>query len=95
MEALEKAQPKDLEASEIDVRLGATWLDPSIVQQFMMETFSAAPTASAITTDQVRYSPFTSEWRIGNKSAIGGDIMATETYGTHRANAYTRFWRIP
>ena len=89
VEALEKAQPKDLEASEIDVRLGATWLDPSIVQQFMMETFQPPYRIRYNNAIIVRYSPYTSEWRISNKSATGyGDIMATETYGTRRANAY-------
>ena len=89
VDALTKAQPKDLEASEIDVRLGATWLDPSIVQQFMMETFQPPYRIRYNNSIIVRYSPYTSEWRIRNKSATGyGDIMATETYGTRRANAY-------
>ena len=89
VDALTKAQPKDLEASEIDVRLGATWLDSSIVQQFMMETFQPPYRIRYNNAITVRYSPYTSEWRIGNKSATGfGDIMATETYGTRRANAY-------
>ena len=89
VDALTKAQPKDLEASEIDVRLGATWLDPSIVQQFMMETFQPPYRIRYNNSITVRYSPYTSEWRISNKSATGfGDIMATETYGTRRANAY-------
>ena len=89
VEALKKAQPKDLDASEIDVRLGATWLDPSIVQQFMMETFQPPYRIRYNNAITVRYSPYTSEWRISNKSATGfGDIMATETYGTRRANAY-------
>ena len=89
VEALTKAQPKDLEASEIDIRLGATWLNPAIVQQFMMETFQPPYRIRYNNLIQVRYSPFTSEWRIGNKSAAGMyDIMSTETYGTHRANAY-------
>ena len=89
VEALTKAQPKDLEASEIDIRLGATWLNLAIVQQFMMETFQPPYRIRYNNLIQVRYSPFTSEWRIGNKSAAGMyDIMSTETYGTHRANAY-------
>ena len=89
VEALTKAQPKDLEASEIDIRLGATWLNPAIVQQFMMETFQPPYRIRYNNLIQVRYSPFTSEWHIGNKSAAGMyDIMSTETYGTHRANAY-------
>ena len=89
VDALTKAQPKDLEASEIDLRLGATWLDPSIVQQFMMETFQPPYRIRYNNAITVRYSPYTSEWRISNKSATGfGDIMATETYGTRRANAY-------
>ena len=89
VDALTKAQPKDLEASEIDVRLGATWLAPSIVQQFMMETFQPPYRIRYNNAITIRYSPYTSEWRISNKSATGfGDIMATETYGTRRANAY-------
>ena len=89
VDALTKAQPKDLEASEIDVRLGATWLASSIVQQFMMETFQPPYRIRYNNAITVRYSPYTSEWRISNKSATGfGDIMATETYGTRRANAY-------
>ena len=89
VDALTKAQPKDLEASEIDVRLGATWLAPFIVQQFMMETFQPPYRIRYNNAITVRYSPYTSEWRISNKSATGfGDIMATETYGTRRANAY-------
>ena len=89
VEALTKAQPKNLEASEIDIRLGATWLNPAIVQQFMMETFQPPYRIRYNNLIQVRYSPFTSEWRIGNKSAAGMyDIMSTETYGTHRATAY-------
>ena len=89
VDALTKAQPKDLEASEIDVRLGATWLAPSIVQQFMMETFQPPYRIRYNNAITVRYFPYTSEWRISNKSATGfGDIMATETYGTRRANAY-------
>ena len=89
VDALTKAQPKDLEASEIDVRLGATWLAPSIVQQFMMETFQPPYRIRYNNAITVRYSPYTSEWRISNKSATGfGDIMATETYGTRRTNAY-------
>ena len=89
VDALTKAQPRELEASEIDVRLGATWLAPSIVQQFMMETFQPPYHIRYNNAITVRYSPYTSEWRISNKSATGfGDIMATETYGTRRANAY-------
>ena len=85
--ALEKAQPRELEASEIDVRLGATWLDPSIIQKFMEETFRIPYyQRDAIC---VRYSPYTAEWRIEGKSVMGsGDIMSTETYGTSSANAY-------
>ena len=89
VDALTKAQPKDLEASEIDVRLGATWLDPTIVQQFMMETFQPPYRIRYNNAITVHYSPYTSEWRISGKSATGyGDIMATETYGTRSINAY-------
>ena len=85
--ALEKAQPKELEASEIDVRLGATWITPEIIQKFMQETFQVP---YYLRRDvNVRFSPYTAEWRVQGKSALGhGDIMSTETYGTHRANAY-------
>ena len=89
VDALTKAQPKDLEASEIDVRLGATWLDPAIVQQFMMETFQPPYRIRYNNAITVHYSPYTSEWRISGKSATGsGDMMATETYGTRSINAY-------
>ena len=89
VDALTKAQPKDLEASEIDVRLGATWLDPAIVQQFMMETFQPPYRIRYNNAITVHYSPYTSEWQISGKSATGyGDIMATETYGTRSINAY-------
>ena len=85
--ALEKAQPKNLEASEIDVRLGATWLAPEIIQKFMAETFQIPYYLRHAV--KVRYSPYTAEWRIEGKSAMGrGDITSTETYGTSRANAY-------
>ena len=85
--ALEKAQPKDLEASEIDVRLGATWIAPEIIQKFMAETFQIPYYLRHAV--KVRYSPHTAEWRIEGKSAMGrGDITSTETYGTARANAY-------
>ena len=85
--ALEKAQPKDLEASEIDVRLGATWLAPEIIQKFMAETFQIPYYLRHAA--KVRYSPYTAEWRIEGKSAMGrGDIISSETYGTSRANAY-------
>ena len=85
--ALEKAQPKDLEASEIDVRLGATWLAPEIIQKFMAETFQIPYYLRHAV--KVRYSPYTAEWRVEGKTATGrGDIISSETYGTSRANAY-------
>ena len=87
MEALTKAQPRELEASEIDVRLGATWLDPSIIQKFMTETFQIPYYLRRAVN--VRYSPYTAEWRVEGKTATGrGDIISSETYGTSRANAY-------
>ena len=85
--ALEKAQPRELEASEIDVRLGATWLDPDIIQTFMTETFQIPYYLRHAV--KVRYSPYTAEWRVEGKTATGrGDIISSETYGTSRANAY-------
>ena len=87
VEALTKAQPRELEASEIDVRLGATWLDPSIIQKFMTETFQIPYYLRHAV--KVRYSPYTAEWRVEGKTATGrGDIISSETYGTSRANAY-------
>ena len=87
VEALIKAQPRVLEASEIDVRLGATWLDPDIIQKFMTETFQIPYYLRHAV--KVRYSPYTAEWRVEGKTATGrGDIISSETYGTSRANAY-------
>ena len=87
VEALTKAQPRELEASEIDVRLGATWLDPSIIQKFMTETFQIPYYLRHAV--KVRYSPYTAEWRVEGKTATGrSDIISSETYGTSRANAY-------
>ena len=86
-EALLKAQPKDLEASEIDVRLGATWLSPEIIQKFMAETFQIPYYMRH--SINVKFSQRTAEWRIEGKTAMGkGDIISCETYGTSRANAY-------
>ena len=86
-EALLKAQPKDLEASEIDVRLGATWLSPEIIQKVMAETFQIPYYMRH--SINVKFSQRTAEWRIEGKTAMGkGDIMSCETYGTSRANAY-------
>ena len=85
--ALEKAKPRELEASEIDVRLGATWLDPDIIQKFMTETFQIPYYLRRAVN--VRYSPYTAEWRVEGKTATGrSDIISSETYGTSRANAY-------
>ena len=87
VDALTKAQPRELEASEIDVRLGATWLNPDIIQKFMTETFQIPYYLRHAV--KVRYSPYTAEWRVEGKTATGrGDIISSETYGTSRANAY-------
>ena len=87
VDALTKAQPKELEASEIDVRLGATWLDPDIIQKFMTETFQIPYYLRHAV--KVRYSLYTAEWRVEGKTATGrSDIISSETYGTSRANAY-------
>jgi len=87
VDALTKAQPRELEASEIDVRLGATWLAPEIIQKFMTETFQIPYYLRHAV--KVRYSPYTAEWRVDGKTATGrGDIISSETYGTSRANAY-------
>ena len=87
VDALIKAQPRELEASEIDVRLGATWLNPDIIQKFMTETFQIPYYLRHAV--KVRYSPYTAEWRVEGKTATGrSDIISSETYGTSRANAY-------
>ncbi len=87
VEALTAAQPKDLDASEIEVRLGATWIDRSYIQQFMLETLNTPYYLRHIIT--VNYSPATAEWFITSKSRIpNNDVAAYTTYGTSRANAY-------
>ena len=87
VEALRSSQPKDLDASEIEVRLGATWIDQKYIQQFMEETFE--PPYYLRRNIQVLYSPFTAEWSISGKSTPSyGDVNAYMTYGTDRANAY-------
>ena len=86
VQALENAQPKDLDASEIDVRLGATWLDPATIQQFMIETFNVSYRFRNIV--QVRFSPMTAEWNISGKTRLSSTVAASVTYGTDRANAY-------
>ena len=87
VEALEKVQPKDLDASEIEVRLGATWIDPSYIQRFLEETFE--PPYYLRHKIKVHYSPHTAEWQVEGKSVVGhNDIAAYTTFGTGRANAY-------
>ena len=87
VEALRQAQPRDLDASEIEVRLGATWIDPSYIREFMWETFET-PFYQQRMID-VNYSAFTAEWNIRNKNAVSySNIAAYMTYGTERANAY-------
>ena len=87
VEALTAAQPKDLDASEIEVRLGATWIDKEYIQQFMYETFHTPYYLQG--KIEVKYVPYTAEWQITSKNAVGyGDVAANTTYGTDRANAY-------
>ena len=87
VEALRSSQPKDLDASEIEVRLGATWIDQKYIQQFMEETFE--PPYYLRRSIQVHFSPFTAEWSISGKSQPSyNDVNAYMTYGTERANAY-------
>ena len=87
VEALQKAQPKDLDASEIDVRLGATWIDPGYIQQFMEETFETPYYLRR--SIEVKFSEMTAEWRINGKNSPSyNDVAAYVTYGTDRANAY-------
>ena len=87
VEALQAAQPKDLDASEIEVRLGATWIDKEYIQQFMYETFDTPFYLQR--SIEVHYSPFTAEWQISGKNVVGqNNVAAYSTYGTGRANAY-------
>ena len=87
VEALEKAQPKDLDASEIEVRLGATWIDKEYIQQFMYETFNTPFYLQR--SIEINYTPYTAEWQVTGKSSVSyNDVAAYTTYGTDRANAY-------
>ena len=86
VEALEKVQPIDLTASEIDVRLGATWLPQEDIQRFMAELLK--PTYYAGSRIKVHYSPLTAEWNISNKNSDYGNVTANVTYGTKRINGY-------
>ena len=86
-EALKRAQPKDLEASEIEARIGSTWIAPEIFEQFMFETFKTPLYLQNYI--HVRYSPHTADWFIEGKNTVRyGDMAATNTFGTTRANAY-------
>ena len=87
VEALTAAQPKDLDASEIEVRLGATWINKEYIQQFMYETFNTPYYLQRAI--QVNYASYTAEWQVTGKSSISEkDVAAYTTYGTSRANAY-------
>ena len=87
VEALEQALPKDLDASEIEVRLGATWIDAKYIQQFMYETFRTPNYVKD--RIQVHFSDYTAEWTVTHKGAISSDnVAAYDTFGTGRANAY-------
>ena len=87
VEALTAAQPKDLDASEIEVRLGATWINKEYIQQFMYETFNTPYYLQRAI--QVNYAAYTAEWQVTGKSSVSeNDVAAYTTYGTSRANAY-------
>ena len=87
VEALKSAQPKDLDASEIEVRLGATWIDKEYIKEFMWETFDMPYYLRR--SIEVNYSPYTAEWNITNKNmASHNDVNVYMTYGTERANAF-------
>ena len=87
VEALIAAQPKDLDASEIEVHLGATWIDKEYIQQFMYETFNTPYYLQRAI--QVNYASYTAEWQVTGKSSVSEkDVAAYTTYGTGRANAY-------
>ena len=86
VEALKQAMPQDLTASEIEVRIGATWIEPEIYHDFLVEILSPSPFIQE--RIQVSYSSVTAEWNISNKNWDRGNAKAEKTYGTHRANAY-------
>ena len=86
VQALEQVQPKDLEASEIAVRLGATWIEPAIIKQFADELVDAPSVSRRLV--EVHYAPYTGVWNISGKSCTGGNVKALVTYGTNRANFY-------
>lgn len=87
VEALTAAQPKDLDASEIEVRLGATWIDKEYIQQFMYETFNTPYYLQRAI--QVNYASYTAEWQVTGKNSVSeNNVAAYTTYGTSRANAY-------
>lgn len=87
IQALENAQPKDLDASEIDIRLGATWIDKEYINRFMYETFNTPPYSRYST--KVSFADCTAEWNISNKSSFGKfDVYASSVFGTERVNAY-------
>ncbi|MEF2659787.1 SNF2-related protein, partial [Dysosmobacter sp.] len=87
VDALIAAQPKDLEASEIEVRLGATWLDKKYIEQFMYETFETPRYLRGQV--EISYVPYTAEWQVSRKSMVRyNDVAAFTTYGTDRASAY-------
>ena len=87
VQALERVQPKDLDASEIEVRLGATWIDPEYITQFMGETFGT-PDYLLGRQIEVRYAPVNGQWNVSGKNADYRNPRVTATYGTQRANAY-------
>ena len=86
MEALEKVQPNNLTASEIDVRLGATWIPPEDIQHFVIELLKPAYYASS--KIKVHYSRLTAQWSVSGKTSDYGNVTANVTYGTKRINAY-------
>ena len=86
VQALEQVQPKDLEASEIAVRLGATWIEPAIIKQFADELVDAPSVSRRLV--EVHYAPYTGVWNVSGKSCTGGNVKALVTYGTNRANFY-------
>ena len=87
VQALERVQPKDLDASEIEVRLGATWIEPEYITQFMGETFGT-PEYLLGRQIEVRYAPVNGQWNVSGKNADYRNPRVTATYGTQRANAY-------
>ena len=95
VQALTQVQPRELDASEIEVRIGATWIDPKYIEDFMRETFETPQHLLDRNVVGVQYSDVTGQWNIKGKNADYGNSLVNMTYGTSRKKVPIPFWRIP